>query len=116
ALRKWVETEQAKEEVASDTPTDKKRPSERAMEATQKYNRTRAGSDPVERTKRAREAFEAHVRGEARNTKQPEEKVREQFENETKAQPYKLMFDENPGASFFRIEEIGGQKRLFLNR
>jgi len=111
-----VRTEQKKEDLAVEAPEDVKRPSEKALEATQKYSRTRAGSDPVERTKRAKDAFDAHVRGESRTTKQPEENERERLEKETKGQPYKLMFDDNPGAPFFRIEEIGGQRRLFLNR
>jgi hypothetical protein len=116
ALRKWVADEQKRDEVEKEQDRDEKRPSEKALEATQKYARTRAGSDPVERIKRARDAFEAHVRGEARNSHQPEETVRAQLEKETKEYPYRVLYENTPGASFFRMEEIGGQKRLFINR
>ncbi len=115
-LRKWIATEQKKDEISTDVVEGDKRPSEKALEATQKFGRTRAGSDPVERTKRAREAFEAHVRGESRSTKQSERQVRERLEKEAKEHPYRLMFEEIPGGSFFRVEELGGQKRLFINR
>lgn len=115
-LRKWITKEQKAAEVQADSPAGEKRPSEKAMEATQKYTRNRAGTDPVERTKRAREAFEAHVRGEARASNESEHKIRERLEKDTIEHPYRLFFEDNPGVPFFRIEEIGGQKRLFLNR
>ena len=115
-LRKWIVTEQKKNLVAVETPPGEKRPSEKALETTDKYVRTRAGTDPVERTKRAREAFDTYVQGEAQSTSQPEAKVRERLERETKARPYLVASEEQPGASFFRVEEVGGQKRLYLNR
>ena len=44
------------------------------------------------------------------------ESVKKQFELEAEGRPYKVIFEDVLGGPFYRIEQFGGQKRLFINR
>src|SRR5262249_38682178 len=93
-----------------------KRASEQSMEESVKFKRKRAGTDPVEREKRAREAFEHFVKQKAEESKRPEADIREETEREAARHPYRVEFEPMPGAPFFRVEQIGGMRTLKINR
>lgn len=114
-LRKDYQTDVAAKRASSDEP-NAKRASEQSMEESAKFKRKRAGTNPVEREKRAREAFEQHVKAKAREEKRPEAEVRRDFEEEVARHPYRVEFEHMPGAPFFRVEQIGGMKSLKINR
>jgi hypothetical protein len=38
-----------------------------------------------------------------------------ELEMEVQGHPYKVITEQSPGAPFFRVEQIGGQKVLYLN-
>lgn len=114
ALRKGVDNDQ-KTKSSEQESAGEKRDSERSMEEGEKFRRKRAGADSIEREKAAKEALEQFVKRTARETKQPEAAVRSSFEKDAEEHPYRVEFERLPGAPFFRVEQMGGQKILRIN-
>jgi hypothetical protein len=113
-LRAYVRDEQKKEQTKE--PESEKRPSEQAMEESEKFKRKRADVDLVEREKKAKTALEQHVKRKMRDTDRDETDVRKEVEQEATMHPYRVEFERMPGAPFYRVEQIGGMQVLYINR
>jgi hypothetical protein len=113
-LKKSVESDQEANRTA--TKAGEARPSEKTMEEAQKFRRKRVDADPSERERAAKDALERFVKRRAEETRQPETQVRQEVEQEALKHPYRVEFERMPGAPFFRVEQVGGMRVLFLNR
>src|SRR5262249_44767417 len=65
--------------------------------------------------KKADENLEREARKQADVTGEPEEKVKERLEQQTKERPYKVEFEANPDGPVYRGERLSKQYRLILN-
>lgn len=112
-LRRKDSEAKRKLKVTQETNEDKKRASEEAMEQGERFIR----HPPVteERRKRAEQAFEEEVKRRARKTGQDEKTVHQQMQLEYGDVNYKVEHESSPGAPFFRTEQLGGAKVLFIN-
>src|SRR5207244_7210652 len=82
------------------------------MEEIQKFKtRMPAG----ERLTESEQRLLQEARRRAEETGLPFEQVERQLRAEIKGRPYKVVAQSNVGAPFFNVEQIGGQKVLYLN-
>lgn len=96
---------------------DKKRASEEAMERTALLTEAKPNHDDTERRQqRGKEGLEREAARRANETGQDKQTVQRELELEIKDRGYKVAFDNAVGAPFFRIEQIGGAKVLFVNK
>ncbi len=95
--------------------TAPKRPSERAMEEAEKFKTKRPGDVPPEQKAKSEQRFKEEVNKRAKAAGIAPEKIEEEVRQETTDHPYKVQTESMPGAPFFRVEQIGGQKVLYLN-
>ena len=92
------------------------RASEHAMAEASKFKTSRPGGDAEERRRKAAERLRLLAEKRAAATgKSVEEAVRE-LEAEAQGRPYVVQEEEMPGAPFYRMDQIGGMKVLYLNR
>ncbi len=96
--------------------TEKNRPSEDAMKLAEKYSSAPTETVAQQQTKKGEKKLEEDAKKTAKETGLPVETVKKQYEIEAQGRPYKVMFDDNPGGTFYRIDQWGGQKRLYINR
>lgn len=89
------------------------RASERAMEEAEKFKTTPGPS--IDQIERAEKRKEEEIKKRTEITGKPVDEVRKEVEIELKGHPYKVLRESLPGAPFYRVEQIGGQKVLFLN-
>lgn len=116
SLKKSVGSDQVNKRATDEVPEGGVRASERSMEESERYRRSRPEAPSVEREKRAKEAFEQHVKRTARATHRPEEQVRKEIEEDVVKHPYRVAFADHPDAPFYRVEQLGGQKVLEINQ
>jgi hypothetical protein len=95
---------------------DTKRPSEKAMEESQSFLPKRVRAPTEERERIARENLAKEIAERARKSKAPQEVVKLEVQKETESKPYRVVFEDLPGAPFFRVKQIGGQKVLYINQ
>ena len=92
------------------------RASEQAMAEASKFKTRPPGGDAEERRRKAAERLRLVAEKRAAETgKSVEEAVRE-LEAEAQGRPYVVKEEEMPGAPFYRMDQIGGMKVLYLNR
>lgn len=116
-LRKKASEKRADLKNRREQDPDKKRASEEAMERTAQLTEAKPNHDDTERrSKRGQEGLELEAARRANELGQDRETVRRELELEIKNHGYKVAFDNAPGAPFFRIEQIGGTKVLFINK
>jgi len=113
-LRKEVSAMQKADKTKPEDP-NKDRPSEASMKESEKFRRLRTPSNSAEREAKAKEQFEQYVKQKAKEQKRPEELVRSEAKEEEVAHPYKVEFDNHPGAPFYRVIQRGGMKVLEIN-
>jgi hypothetical protein len=114
-LRKKFKEEKSVKSSSADTNPQEERPSEVAMAETAKLA---PKSSPEAEARRAEEgqrrlAQEAEKR--SRETGKPVEEAKRDIEAEFGGKTYKLAKESVPGGNFFRVEQIGGTKVLFIN-
>ncbi len=97
-------------------PKDEKRPSEQAMEESQKLLTQTPLSETPEKQKESLENLERRSKEKSKETGVPAETVKKQMLLEAQEKPFKVEFVEHPGAPFYRVEQVGGQKVLYVNR
>lgn len=115
-MRKRYVEDKAKLEATQDQATgDQKRPSELAMEDADKFIR-RPIETTTHREEKGHQRFQEEVQKRAQESRQPIEQVAKVLELEIQGHPYKVEHERVPGAPFFRVEQIGGQKVLYLNQ
>lgn len=98
------------------TNVDDKRPSEKAMEESEKFKAKRVHTPSPEREQKAREALEQFAKQRAKETQRNEDEVKEEVEQETLENRFKVDFEHLEGAPFFRVKQIGGMQVLYINR
>ncbi|WP_340646341.1 ATP-binding protein [Phenylobacterium sp.] len=116
AIRQLRRDVQASQQQKNSKEEGELRTSERSMVEGEKFRRKRAGGDSVEREQKALEALEQYVKDAARTQNQPEKQVREEFQEKAARHPYRVTFEDMPGAPFYRVDQIGGLKELRINR
>jgi hypothetical protein len=110
-LRKRYDEDKAKLKAIREEQGEK-RPSEEIMEDAAKFKtRTPAG----ERSAEAEQHLEQEARRRAEQTGLPFEEIAARLRSEVKGHPYKVVEESHPGAPFYRVDQVGGQKLLFLN-
>jgi len=118
ALRRRYDDEKAKartkREREGERETGKPRDSERAMGASDRF-RTEKTPETPERTQKSEAALEREIERRTAESGVAQEQVKRQVEEETKKNPYKVVEESLKGAPFFRVEQVGPQKVLYLN-
>src|SRR6266850_833510 len=98
------------------TDKDGKRPSEVAIEKSQKFF-TQAPNEPTpEQKKKSEENLDREAKKLAEETDIPTEDARKLLEGRATNYPFKVKLEDMPGAPFYRLDQVGGQKMLFLNK
>lgn len=114
SLRKRYDEEKAKLRTLREQLEEEQRASEQAMAASEKFEDERTPDTP-ERRRKSRESFDREVDRRSNESGVPREQVKEQLERETQERPYRVNTESMVGAPFFRVDQIGGQKVLYLN-
>jgi hypothetical protein len=114
SLRKRYDEEKAKLRTLREQLDEEQRSSEQAMAASEKFEDERTPDTP-ERRRKSRESFDREVDRRSNESGVPREQVKEQLERETQERPYRVNSESMVGAPFFRVDQIGGQKVLYLN-
>lgn len=91
------------------------RVSEEAMAAIAKFQTRRPGGDPVERQIESEENLKREVERRAKETGLPSADIERELIAEVNGRPYKVVEERMPGAPFYRMEQMGGQKVLYIN-
>lgn len=108
ALRKRLGEDKNKREAA-EQPKDKK--SEKVAAATQKLRTRKAVPPSPEKEAKSQKLLEDETKRISKDTGKPEEAVKKEIES----QPFKVDFEELPGAPFYRMLQVGAQKQLKIN-
>jgi hypothetical protein len=103
------------DELKAKTEETDHRASERAMQESDKFKTTRPSEPSPEEQARRKEREDEEVRRRAEKTGKTTEEARREFETEVQGHPYRVMREHLPGAPFFRVEQVGGLKVLYLN-
>jgi hypothetical protein len=93
---------------------EEKRPSEHAMEEVQKLLMRRP--ETPEQKQKSQENLEREAEDKAKKAGIPVETVKRELELDAQGRPFRVEFVNHPGAPFYRVEQVGGQKVLFINR
>lgn len=90
------------------------RESEQIMSESEKFIRKPIKPSPEKETK-AKERVEEAAEKKAKETGKPKDEHVLEIVKETQERPYKVMLESKEGAPFFRMEQFGAQKRLYVN-
>lgn len=116
-LRDKANEKRAEMKERREREKNKKRASEEAMEKTAELTEARPSRGNEERKRqRGREGLEREASRRANETGQDKAAAQRELELEVKDRGYKVAFDNAPGGPFFRMEQIGGAKVLFINK
>lgn len=107
-LRKRLAEDRKKDDAAKQ-PKDKK--SEKVAAATQSLRARKAVPPSPEKEEKSQKLLEEETKRIAKDTGKPEETVKKEIES----RPFKVDFEELPGAPFYRMLQVGGQKQLRIN-
>ena len=95
---------------------DGKRPSEAAIEKAQKLFAQAPNEPTPEQRKQSEENLQREAEKLAEQTNIPPEEAKRLIEAKAKNYPFKVNVEDMPGAPFYRMEQVGGQKVLFINK
>lgn len=112
-LRRRYDDEKAKARVKREAK-QKAQPSAMAMTASDKFTSKKTPETPERQQKNAA-SLEREVERRSEKSGVPEEEVRRQVEDEVRNIHYKVIHESLKGAPFFRVEQVGPQKVLYLN-
>jgi hypothetical protein len=107
-LRKRLADDKKKEEAA-EQPKEKE--SEKVAADTLKLRARKAVPPSPEKEEKSQKLLEEETKRIAKDTGKPEETVKQEIES----RPFKVDFEELPGAPFYRMLQVGGQKQLRIN-
>jgi hypothetical protein len=114
-MRKRLKTETEAIKDQHEGMDKEKRPSEHAMEEVQKLL-TRRPAETTEQKQKNEENLEREAKEKAKKAGIPVETVKRELELDAQGRPFRVEFVNHPGAPFYRVEQVGGQKVLFINR
>lgn len=89
--------------------------SEKAMGETDKFS-TQTPSEKEAQKRRGEENLRKKAQKKAEETGKSVEEATEELREETDARPYLVEEEDLRGAPFFRVEQVGGQRTVFVNR
>lgn len=114
-MRKWYDVEKGDFKKAQEEAEEAKRGSEEAMEEEAKTSHEDKSNPDKER--RQREGFEKEAERRSKESGLPKEAIKPQLKEETEARPW-LVTEEtlDSTSTFYRLELVGGQKRLWINK
>ena len=117
-LRSKATQQRAEMKTRRENDKKKRRASEEAMERAADITTTeRPNHDNAERRrKRGQEGLEREAARRANETGQDKKEAQRKLELEIQGRTYKVAFDNATGAPFFRMEQVGGAKVLFINK
>jgi hypothetical protein len=101
--------------VEKDTQQGEPRPSETAMEQAAKLSPRLSPETEARRQREGQRGLQQHAEKRSAETGKPVEETRKEIEGELSGRSYSLAKESVPGGNFFRVEQIGGSKVLFLN-
>jgi hypothetical protein len=114
-MRRRFKRQRAELKAAEGEDPKRKRASEQAMEEAFKYKTRKPGGAPEDRVQESEAEFKREVERRARQAGVEPETIEAQLRAEVQGFPYKVRFETLPGAPFFRVAQMGGQKVLYLN-
>jgi hypothetical protein len=94
---------------AKEQPEEKE--SEKVAAETLKLRARKAVPPSPEKEEKSKKLLEEETKRIAKDTGKPEETVKKEIES----RPFKVDFEELPGAPFYRMLQVGGQKQLRIN-
>lgn len=104
------------DDAQAQSKEDAKRPSEAAIEKAQKFF-TQAPSEPTsEQVEKSRQNLDREAAKLSEQTDIPKEEAIKILEGRTRTRPFKVAYEDMPGAPFYRMAQVGGQKVLYLNQ
>jgi hypothetical protein len=114
-MRKRYDVEKGEFKKAQEEDEEAKRGSEEAMEEESKTTHEDPSNPDKER--RQREGFEKEAERRAKESGLPKEVIKPKLKEETETRPW-LVKEEalDSTSTFYRLETVGGQKRLWLNK
>jgi hypothetical protein len=89
--------------------------SEKSLHETDKFSR-QTPSEKEAQKQRGEENLKRKAQKRAEETGKPVEEAVKELRKETEQRPYHLQEEDQRGAPFFRVEQIGGQRTVFINR
>lgn len=113
-LRRRYDQSTANLKTKREEADHRQRTSEQAMAAADKF-KTRKAADTPQRRERARATLEEEVRRRAERSGVDASTIRAQLETETQERRYRVERESLRGAPFFRVDQVGTQKVLYLN-
>lgn len=114
-MRRRYEREAAELRARLAAAKEEKRASEQAMEEAAKFKTKKPGRDMEQRRRKAGEALGREVQRRAEQSGVAVEEVERELVAEIEGRPYKVAEETLPGAPFFRVEQCGGQRVIYLN-
>ena len=95
---------------------DQKRPSEAAIEKAQRFFTQPPNEPTPEQVEKSSKNLDQEATKLSEQTDIPKEEAKRILEGRAKTVPFKVAFEDMPGAPFYRMAQVGGQKVLYLNR
>lgn len=89
--------------------------SEKAMAETDKFSKQTPSEKELQR-QRGAENLKKKAQKKSEETGKPIDETIEELQQETEQRPYVVEEDDLRGAPFFRVEQVGGQRTVFINR
>ena len=89
--------------------------SERAMADTDRFSK-QTSTEREQQRQRGEENLRRKAETESKDSGRPVEEVVTELRSRTEDRPYLVEEDDSRGAPFYRVEQLGGQKVIYLNR
>jgi hypothetical protein len=96
------------------TRQDEAKQSEEIASEASKFLVRKPTKPSVAKEQKNKEAIDKEAERIARQENKPKEEVRAAIEADIEEKEYKVMFESDRG-EFYRVEQVGGQKRLYIN-
>jgi hypothetical protein len=116
-LRSKAREERADMRERRERDKNRRRASEEAMERTAQVTGSKPSrEDDEQRQARGRKGLEQEAARRSHQTGQDRAAAQHELELELEGRAYKVAFENMPGAPFFRAEQVGGTKVVFINK
>jgi hypothetical protein len=114
-MRRRLDQDKAADKAKREAEKER-RASEEAMAGIAKFQTHRPGGDPARRQQESEDNLKHEVDRRVKESGLQLEVVERELLAEIKGKPYRLQEDRLQGAPFYRMEQLGGQKVLYLNQ
>lgn len=107
--QKWEDSQTQQRE-------EEKRPSEAAIEKAQRFFTQTPSEATAQQVEKSLDNLDREATKLSQKTDIPKEEAKKILEGRAKTRQFKVEFEDMPGAPFYRMTQVGGQKVLYLNR